>query len=247
MVGYLVDSNGDSTIGLEDSLQAVAAALAVWSTVEGGALRLHNAGPANPAPFGGCPDDNRIVFNDPFDEVSDPTECSGVLALGGICSSDEERVVNGRTFKRIETGKLTINNGWGDCDFWNLCSLSEILAHEIGHTIGLGHSPDDDSLMRAVAHLDGRCAHLAPDDIAGLLAAYPASPTPTSTPTPAQSMTRTRTPTRTASPRASGTPTRTPPATRTLTPTRSATPAAFIWPPSGRWLTDLLDALQREP
>jgi hypothetical protein len=247
LVGYLVDSNGDSTIGLEDSLQAVAAALAVWSTVEGGALRLHNAGPTNPAPFGGCPDDNRIVFNDPFDEVSDPTECSGVLALGGICSSDEERVVNGRTFKRIETGKLTINNGWGDCDFWNLCSLSEILAHEIGHTIGLGHSPDDDSLMRAVAHLDGRCAHLAPDDIGGLLAAYPASPTPTSTPTPAQSMTRTRTPTRTASPRASGTPTRTPTATRTLTPTRSATPAAFIWPPSGRWLTDLLDALRREP
>lgn len=246
-VGYLIDSTGDLALGLDGSLEAVDSALAAWSTVEGAALRLHDAGLTTPAPFGGCPDDNRIVFNDPFDEVADPTGCTGVLALGGICSAEETREVNGRTFRRLVTGKVTFNNGWEQCDLWNVCNLSEIAAHEIGHTIGLGHSPEEDALMRAVAHLDGRCARLSGDDVEGLLAAYPSAATPTNTPSPARTATRTRTPTRTPTVKPTGTPTRTPSPSRTPTPPRQTTPAAFSWPPSGRWLIDLLDALQREP
>ena len=29
---------------------------------------------------------NRVVFNDPFDEITDPTNCGGVLAVGGDLS-----------------------------------------------------------------------------------------------------------------------------------------------------------------
>jgi hypothetical protein len=245
-VGYLIDETGDLALGLDASIEAVEAALAAWSKVDGATLRLHNAGLTVALPFGGCPDDNRIVFNDPFDEITDPTGCTGVLALGGICTAEETREVNGRSFRRIVTGKVTFNNGWDQCDLWTPCSLAEIAAHEIGHTIGFGHSLVDDALMRAVAHLDGRCARLSADDAEALRAAYPvqstatATATRTRTPTSTRSSPPTRTSTRTPSPRATITPTRTPLATRTPT----GTPATFSWPPSGRWLQDLLEALR---
>jgi hypothetical protein len=202
-IAFRVDATGDVSIGPTRSLAAIDEALAVWSTIPSSSIRLVDGGPMDPAPWKGCDAGNRIVFNDPFDEIDDPKACSGQLALGGICYFDfPTRAVNGVVFKRIFQGKVMFNNGLGGCPYWNECNLAEIAAHEIGHVIGLGHSEDRDATMYGVARFDGRCAGLGADDIAAARFLYPdgagpitPDPQPSRTPTPTLVPTRTSTPT----------------------------------------------------
>jgi len=246
-VYFQVDPRGDPgpELGPEQSVAAIRDAFAAWSEVGGSAFQLAEQGPLpEPLPFGGCSGGNRIVFNDPFGEITDPDRCGGVLAIGGYCTSNESTVVNGTSFRRIRVGKVTFNNGWSNCWGWNRCNLSEVATHEIGHAIGLGHSPVSGAIMRSFAYFNGRCTTLGADDEAAMRFVYPplsptATPTPTElpnaptptytapwTPTPTHTRTRTatRTPTRTAT--RTGTRTGTPTWTRSGTPTltRTGTP-----------------------
>jgi len=218
-VNYRVDATGDNTLGFTASKAAVDAALAAWTNVGTASLTLVDVGTTTATYFSGCDGNHRVLFNDPHAEVSpDPTNCSGVLALGGYCRSGETRVVNGQTFYRITTGKVMFNNGWGSCSGWTQCNVAEVATHELGHTIGLGHSADSSATMAAYAHFDGRCASVKSDDIAGVTFMYPLTgptPTPTATVPPTVTPTRTATPTLTA--------TRTPTTPATATPTRTAT------------------------
>jgi hypothetical protein len=221
-IGFRVDVTGDARLGVTVSRAAVQAGLGAWTELPDALLALYDAGDDMPAPFAGCPDASRVVFNDPFGELDDPRNCRGTLAIGGFCNTGETRIVNGASFKRIVTGKVTFNDGWGDCPIWTACNLAEIATHELGHTLGLGHSADPDATMAAMAHFDGRCASIEADDLAGINAVYPIppppSPTPTDTPSPLPTFTATRTGTITRTPSRTATP------TRTLTPTRSNTP-----------------------
>ena len=225
-VTYLVDSTGDVALGIANSRAAADAGLSAWTNVATASLVLQDGGTTAPGAFNQC-SINRIVFNDPNKEITDPVNCGGVLAMGGYCASSNSRVINNTTFNQITTGRLTFNNGWAGCALWTLCNVSEVMTHELGHTIGLGHSSDTTATMAAYAHFDSRCASLRSDDVAGVSFMYPMSGAPTATPTataartstPTASRTPTGTPTRTPTP----VPTVTPPATPTGTPTRTAT------------------------
>jgi hypothetical protein len=226
-IGYAVDATGDAALGLLISRAAVDAGMEAWNALEDTPIELFDSSDDTPAPFAGCPDDNRIVFNDPFAELDDPSSCRGVLAIGGFCNSEETRTVGGTVFHRIITGKVTFNNGWGGCPIWTPCNFAEIATHELGHTLGLGHSEVESSTMAAMAHFDGRCSSLTEDEEAAIAFVYPIVPTPTLTPTwtltpiPTATGTRTGTPTRTGTATRTGTVTRT--ARRTRTATRTAT------------------------
>ncbi len=203
-VPYYIDATGDAKLGFDSSRAAVDAALAAWTNVSTASLILVDGGTTSPGSFSQC-SINRIVFNDPYNEIPNPSGCSGVLAMGGYCTSGATTVVNGTTFHRIVTGKVTFNDGWSGCGGWNQCNVAEVATHEIGHTIGFGHSSDSTATMRASAHFDGRCAGLAADDIAAVSYSYPGSggpvpPTPTPYIPPPPTNTPTPTPTFTATP-----------------------------------------------
>lgn len=221
-VDFLIDQTGDSALGPVSSRAAVDAAFAAWSGVSSSGLALADDGLTGPLAYNGCSSINRVAFNDPYGEIDDPVDCSGVLAIGGYCSSSATRVVNGTTFRRIVNGKVMFNNGWAGCWGWNECNVAEVATHELGHALGLGHSSDSFATMAAFAHFDNRCASLEDDDIAAVTFMYPASTGPTATMTPLP--TRTNTPAPTSKPTITATVTQT--RTRTQTPTVTTRPTS---------------------
>jgi len=188
-VVYGVDAAGDPTLGAEASFAAIDAAFAAWTAVDGATITLARGDVTELAPLI-CDGISQIVFGDPFDEMPKPQSCSGVLALGGYCTkgrgASESDVVSGTKFRRIAEGNITFNKGFGGCFFWNQANLAEVATHEIGHTIGIGHSSESDdepqpalkdATMYYRAHFDGRGAGLRADDVAAVRFVYPGTPT----------------------------------------------------------------------
>ena len=75
-------------------------------------------------------------------EVTDPSGCGGILAIGGYCASGASKTVQRAVaFREIVEGDIIFNNGWSGCSFWNATNLAEVATHEIGHTIGPRRTP----------------------------------------------------------------------------------------------------------
>ncbi len=231
-VEFLVDATGDLGVGEIESRAAVADALAAWSDVSTSSLLLADGGSIAPTDFAGCTGPNRIVFNDPGGEINPPVDCRGVLAIGGFCFDEQQRrTVNGVDFNRITIGKVTLNDGFSDCRFWNPCNVAEVVTHELGHAIGFGHSEDEQATMAAVAQFDGRCAGLDLDDIYAVSSVYPFAGTPpTATATPTPEATATASPSATPTVPPTETRTRTFPPTRTRAATATRTRVATATP-----------------
>ncbi len=184
-VGYHVDAAGDPALGAAVSTQVVEDGMAAWSEIPTASIEVVNVGPttATGPQFSVCDGSSKVVFADPFDEIDDPVGCSGVLALGGGCHTGPTGEINGVDFWRRTEGDVLFADGWAPtCAFTSPCNFAEVATHEIGHTIGLGHTSENpaeadpdlrDATMYFAAHFDGRCASLRNDDVAGATFIYP--------------------------------------------------------------------------
>ncbi|HXG91576.1 MAG TPA: putative Ig domain-containing protein [Blastocatellia bacterium] len=167
-VAFLVNPEGMPNPQVVDDITA---AMNAWSSVEGCSLRLVNGGTTGACYARGI---NNIVFDNCDGQFAPSPSCSGVLAIGGLSwNSGETKVVNGMTFYRGHTGHISINPN-ATCEFADHCKVQEIVTHEMGHAVGLGHSTQFDATMFGIAHFDGRCASLRQDDIDGIRFIYPA-------------------------------------------------------------------------
>ena len=183
---FTVDQDSARATGL-DGIGDANAAMVAWTGLSCSSIILRNGGAADPSTvpiFSVCDGRNKIVFGDPFQELGPPQNCTGIIGLGGPCvvNSPPDHEVNGIAFRQAVEGDVLINDGFEHCPSWTNTNLTEVITHELGHVIGLGHSSNDpgepnqvlrDALMYYRAHLDGRGPQITPDDRAGACTIYP--------------------------------------------------------------------------
>jgi Matrixin/Divergent InlB B-repeat domain len=157
--------------------EQVRAGFHAWSGVSGSTFRYQDGGftDAEGLQHDGI---NAVSFRDPLGDMDPPVNCTGTLAEQGFFyTTAETRTVNGTAFWRILDGDVVFNDGWSGCGFYeSFANFAEVATHELGHVLGLDHSPDPDATMYYLARFDGRGAALGQDDVNGLRAIYPTFP-----------------------------------------------------------------------
>jgi PKD repeat protein len=139
---------------------------------------------------------NEVLFNDPLSEIAGTFSGSGVVGTGGFngvsgaanwtapFDADATHTAGAKTVFNITEGNLTIQDGVTPTGGISSSRLAEIIAHEFGHTLGLGHSADSTALM--YAYVTGIGPSLRGDDQVAARWLYPnGTVTPPATTAPA--------------------------------------------------------------
>ena len=178
------EANSSGQQGLSDGgVSEFGAAMAAWNNDPTTPIRYISRGNTsatstscvNYTGFG------RVVFNDPQNVIPGKFSCStgGVLAQGGPCFRTNIQRFNGKDYHPAVSAFVVTNDGIS-CFFQRSTSpklaAGELFAHELGHTLGLGHSSQGSALMFANIHDDGRGASLTGDERNAINTIYGSGP-----------------------------------------------------------------------
>ncbi len=168
-VSWKMDPAGQPGLDPSRSEASLQAALQAWSSDATSSIQYSYAGSTSAQRgFRGNDGVNAVLFNDPGNtDVPGTFDCQtgGVLAQGGpYFVTNSSRGYRGEAYHETFEADVVVNDGT-ECYFRdNPSVLAEVLAHELGHTLGFAHSSDAGALMWPRAHNDGRGARLADDD-----------------------------------------------------------------------------------
>ena len=205
-VRILVNENLQS--GVDDGgIGGIQRSIATWNNDAQSVLKLQYAGTTTASSSALASDDrNLILFEDPFDDIAGSFDGSGILAVTWVAfDCTITHTFGNETAHTLFEADLVTQNGAGSFYFSTQAAndYDEVVGHELGHFIGIGHSctsfgeegvprcntsaTADDALMRATVHGDNRGARLNSDDRAAVRFLYPlpsasnqAPPAPTS-------------------------------------------------------------------
>ena len=179
-VPWRIHGGGQPGLGEGATAAAFQTALAAWTDDPATDIRYVYAGTTGAGGGLAQSDDlNTVLFDDPYrddpDEAVEGTfSCGGggVIAMGGPFFYSRTRTWQGKRYHEAAEGDIVTNDGT-ECFFRdNPRVAEEVLAHELGHTLGLGHSTNRDAIMYGNAHDDGRGARLTGDDLAAVASLY---------------------------------------------------------------------------
>ena len=152
--------------------------LASWSGA--GSLQLAAGVERSPRCFGNneIPDGRiSVSYDDPCGEIADT---SPVLAIGGAYYSGADvRDVGGHSYWKITKGMVVLDNALPKFAGMSTGCYEELLTHELGHAIGLGHTSISPAVM--APSLSSTCVNrveslpLQAPDLSALGAPYPPS------------------------------------------------------------------------
>ncbi|MCU1229640.1 MAG: cell surface protein [Acidobacteria bacterium] len=173
----------------------VQTAMASWNNYSGAKISYRYGGTTtthggNNAPNG----TNEVLFEDPNQEIAGAWNGrGGVVGLGGFngisgsanwtasFTADASHAAGTYRAYNITEGNFVVQDGVSAATGIPSATLAEIAAHELGHTLGFGHSADSTALMYAT--VSGRGPSLRADDQLAARWLYP-SGSGTTTPPP---------------------------------------------------------------
>lgn len=179
-VEWRVHTSGQPGLSLDDTISSFQVAMDVWNSDPSTNVDYAIVGTTTSNDGLSQSDNvNTITFDDPFRDDPDNSvegtftcDLGGVIAVGGPFFFQSTRTFNGKRFHEAVEADIVTNDGT-ECFFRDSPKTAqEVFAHELGHTLGLGHSNNRDALMFASAHADGRGARLTSDDRAGINQIY---------------------------------------------------------------------------
>lgn len=168
--------NATSCAGLSQAVveQAVADAFDAWNHVANASLTLVYGGTTTTsaaAATGGTATDYPVIICDPnFNTTTGNAGNNGVTGVGTFATNAASEITQGYLLLNADTtNSPTTNMSTGSTS-----SLSLLIAHEIGHVLGIGHSSDAFALMY-YQYTPSRKLALAQDDADALAYLYPRS------------------------------------------------------------------------